>query len=267
MNELSESVRQLPDNLEDLSRFVLIGREKLTAVRAEIKAIEKVGLAKEVHEQKLVEAQEIAEAVLDAEVKIGELTGDMETAKGQRTDIKPMDSGVLKSKASQLEEIGISEKQKQRYETLAKHPEQVKQAKEEAREEGKIVTRQDVLNRIKEPPLTSMHSISYNIQQEKREAIRRHDAFEEKKNGSGVLSMEEIQQDKEDKQISIEETVKELKNVISNFNTIITVLSEDKITEAFKEMKERDLLTIENSLYGVTRTATKLLRLTTEVKN
>jgi len=260
MNELSESVRQLPDNLEDLSRFVLIGREKLTAVRAEIRAIEKVQLAAEVHEQKLHEAQEIAEAVLDAETKLGELTSKMEKAINQYAS--PTDG---KSKKERLQELGINHHE--RFETLAKHPEQVKQAKEEAREEGKIVTRQDVLNRIKEPPLTSMHSISYNIQQEKREAIRRHDAFEEKKNGSGVLSMEEIQQDKEDKQISIEETVKELKNVISNFNTIITVLSEDKITEAFKEMKERDLLTIENSLYGVTRTATKLLRLTTEVKN
>ena len=52
---------------------MLVGREKLVAVRAEIRAIDKVGLAKEVREQKLQEAQAISEAVLDAEVKIGEL--------------------------------------------------------------------------------------------------------------------------------------------------------------------------------------------------
>jgi len=74
VNELSQQNKQLPDNLPDLSRFVLIGREKLNAVRAEIRAIKKVGLAQEVHQQKLQEAQEIAEAVLDAEVQIGKLT-------------------------------------------------------------------------------------------------------------------------------------------------------------------------------------------------
>ena len=63
MNELSQTTRQLPDTLEDLSKFVLIGREKLNSVRAEIRAIEKVQLAAEVHEQKLEEAQEIAEAI------------------------------------------------------------------------------------------------------------------------------------------------------------------------------------------------------------
>ena len=80
MNELSTTTKQLPDTLPELSRFALIGREKLNAVRAEIRAIEKVGLAREVHEQKLKEAQEIAEAVLDAEVQIGKLTAELPRA-------------------------------------------------------------------------------------------------------------------------------------------------------------------------------------------
>ena len=116
MNELTTAEKQLPDNLEDLAEFTLIGREKLNAVRAEIRAIEKVGLAKEVHEQKLAEAQDIAEAVLDAEVKIGELTKKMDTAQGQRNDLQLREDGLHKSKADQLREIGISEKQKQDYE-------------------------------------------------------------------------------------------------------------------------------------------------------
>ena len=40
---------------------------------------------------------EIAEAVLDAEAKIGELTSRMETSQGQRTDIEHSNSGVTKS--------------------------------------------------------------------------------------------------------------------------------------------------------------------------
>ena len=71
---------ELPAKIEDLSRFVLVGREKLVAVRAEIRAIEKLGLAKEVREQKLQEAQLISEAMLDAEVRIGQLMKDVPKA-------------------------------------------------------------------------------------------------------------------------------------------------------------------------------------------
>ena len=98
MNELSTTTKQLPDNLPDLSKFVLIGREKLNAVRAEIRAIEKVGLAQEVHQQKLHEAQEIAEAVLDAEMRIGELTAKIPKAHENQYTKMPIDSGVEKQK-------------------------------------------------------------------------------------------------------------------------------------------------------------------------
>ena len=57
----------LPDKIEDLSKFILVGREKLNSVRAEIRAINKLKLAQEVREQKRMEAKMIAEAVLDAE--------------------------------------------------------------------------------------------------------------------------------------------------------------------------------------------------------
>ena len=59
--------KNLPDTISDLSKFILIGREKLNAVRAEIRAIEILKLAENVHNQKLEEASLLAEAVLDAE--------------------------------------------------------------------------------------------------------------------------------------------------------------------------------------------------------
>ena len=80
MNEIVTNTTNLPANIEDLSKFFLVGREKLIAVRAEIRAIQKVGLAKEVYDQKLKEAQEIAEAVLDAETRMGELIKDIPKA-------------------------------------------------------------------------------------------------------------------------------------------------------------------------------------------
>lgn len=82
MSELATVNRSLPTTLNDLSKFVLIGREKLNSVRAEIRAIQKVGLAEEVRKQKLAEAQDIAEAVLDAEVRIGQLMSQVPKTSG-----------------------------------------------------------------------------------------------------------------------------------------------------------------------------------------
>lgn len=140
---------ELPANIDDLSRFVLVGREKLVAVRAEIRAIDKVGLAKGVREQKLQEAQLISEAVLDAEVRIGQLMRDVPKAQGKRTDIQLLPSGGAKSKEKVIEESGFSKTQVQRFEELASHPEVVEQAKAEARENDDIVSRSLVLNMIK----------------------------------------------------------------------------------------------------------------------
>lgn len=150
MNEITTVNNSLPTTIEDLSKFVLIGREKLVAVRAEIRAIQKVGLAQEVREQKLAEAQEIAEAVLDAEVRIGELMAQVPTQSKYNAS-KRQDNGVqsFHTKTSVIEQAGFTPKQVQRFETLAKHPEIVAQAKAEARENDDVVSRSLALTMIR----------------------------------------------------------------------------------------------------------------------
>ena len=150
MDEVIISEKRLPQTLPELSKFVLIGREKLNAVRAEIRAIKAVNLATEVYEQKLEEAQEIADAVLDAEVKLGELTAALPRASGRPSE--KIDSGVENKtpKAQQLKEIGIEQKTAERFERMALHPEAVEAAKEEARQNNEIVTRAAVLRKIEE---------------------------------------------------------------------------------------------------------------------
>jgi phage N-6-adenine-methyltransferase len=144
MNGISIVNQSLPSTLEDLSKFVLVGREQLVAVRAAIRAIDKVGIAQEVRNQKLKEGQEIAEAVLDAEVRIGELMREVPKAQGKRTDIKPTD--IVVGKYDVIEQAGFTPKQVERFETLAAHPEAVERAKAEAREKDEIVTRSSVLD-------------------------------------------------------------------------------------------------------------------------
>ena len=204
MNELAVSAQNnLPASFEDLTKFVLIGREKLNAVRAEIRAIKKVGLAEAVRRQKLNEAQAISEAVLDAEVRIGELMQAIPKAtKGiggnryQSAPVREIDSGVdfsksepeaieaaddevghieieeiqetdnsrtsqteadvednsdkPKTKSEVIKETGFTQKQVERFQQLAAHPEAVAQAKAEAKANDDIVSRSLVLNMIKE---------------------------------------------------------------------------------------------------------------------
>ena len=170
MTDIILNRENLPTNIEDLSRFVLVGREQLTAVKAEIRAIDKVGLAGEVYEQKLQEAQALAEALLDAEVRIGELMKQVPKASGRPKKIiepavenfdeqnveTPLDSGwefleqeQPKTKAQVVEDAGFTQKQIEHFQTMADHPELVEEAKAEAREHKSIVTRQSALNKIK----------------------------------------------------------------------------------------------------------------------
>lgn len=181
---LTNVTGSLPTTIDDLSKFALVGREKLVAVRAEIRAIDKVGLAQEVREQKLHEAQDIAESVLDAEVKIGELMKQVQKASGgdRRSKAFKNDSGVVfetteqqtdsaneieddfldavfleqiekpepvKTKAQVIEEAGFTPRQIERFQALANNPELVEQAKAEARESDDIVSRTDVLKLVK----------------------------------------------------------------------------------------------------------------------
>ena len=173
MNDLAiKGDANLPTRIEDLAKFVLIGREKLRSVRAEIRAIDHLTLAKDVREQKLAEAQMLSGALLDAERKIGEFTLKMPkdtSFKGNQwqnhTGVKSpqgaqsddgekwqMDSSVQspqeKPKAERIKELGFNRMQVHRFEVLAKNPEVVEQVKREAQENDDIPTRSRVLQLV-----------------------------------------------------------------------------------------------------------------------
>ena len=171
MNDITITSSNLPTNIDDLAKFALIGREKLVAVRAEIRAIEKVGLAQEVREQKLREAQDISEAVLDAEVRIGQLMAQVPTRPGARTDIEPHNTDDKRLKADVIREAGFTPMQVSRFQTLAAHPEIVEQAKAEARENDDIVSRSLVLNMVKaQKKADDIEQAKASIAEQQREA-------------------------------------------------------------------------------------------------
>lgn len=161
MNQLIQTSQKLPANIEDLAKFVLVGREKLTSVRAEIRAIDKLNLAEEVRTQKKEEALMLSEALLDAEVRIGELTRVLPKSQGFAS--KPenifsnkgqhcteLEKPIQKPKLEVIKNLGFSEDQVKRFETLANNPDIVEQVKAEARENDDLPTRSRVLQLVKE---------------------------------------------------------------------------------------------------------------------
>lgn len=164
MKDLIVMQTNLPNTIEDLARFVLVGREKLIAVRAEIRVINKLQLAEDVREQKREEAQMLAEALLDAEVRIGDLLKQIPKASGgdrksrkfkNDTNVdfeRPTDTDVakLESKKETIERLGFNQKQAERFETLSSNKEIVEKVKAEARDNEDIPTRSRVLQLVKE---------------------------------------------------------------------------------------------------------------------
>jgi N6-adenosine-specific RNA methylase IME4 len=151
--DIITQANNLPTKIEDLSRFVLVGREKMVSVRAEIRAIDKLGLGKEVRQQKLDEGQMIAEALLDAEVRLGELMRDMPKATPNNNPFHEnrSDAKLVKQKGEVLKDAGFNKDQTSRFQTLAdpNNREIIAQAKVEAREKDSMVSRDFVLEKIK----------------------------------------------------------------------------------------------------------------------
>jgi len=148
--EIIVTNQQLPTKFEDVAQFAVLAQEKLKSVKAEINAIKRLGLARDVYEQKKAEAQELAELTVRAEVKLGEITSNMPTAQGARTDLTSLPQGKeVVTKQAALKGANINAKRASHYEAMAAHPEIVEAAITEARENDDIVSRSFVLEKIK----------------------------------------------------------------------------------------------------------------------
>lgn len=163
--EMQRLVSGVPSKLEDLAQFVLIGRDKLAMVRAGIKALDKLDMAQEVRQQKKEEAQMLAEALMDAEVRIGEILLAMPKAQGKHWEDKreskfptseesisapKPEPKPIETKQEAAQKLGFNKQQVERFQTLAKHKDIVEQVKQEARANDDLATRTAVLQAVKE---------------------------------------------------------------------------------------------------------------------
>ena len=174
MNDIVvKSEYELPTAFEDVASFAIIAQEKLKSVRAEISAIQRLGLAQDVLQQKIQEAQQIAEVKTRAEMRLGELTAAMPKAKGGRPEktCSP-EKQVLETKSEALAKVNISRKKASQYELMAAHPDVVEQAIAEARENDDIVSRAAVLSMIKEQKRAEKESHREEVRQQNAEKVQ-----------------------------------------------------------------------------------------------
>lgn len=151
MNELQTVNYQLPDTLQDLAKFVLVIPDKISSVKSEIHAMMRLDLAKEVVEQKKEELQMLTEAYIDATVRVGDLTKQIEKRAGRPSEkIISTDEYNLKTKAEKITELGFSQPQVSRFEKMSNNKDIVEQVKADCRESGEPLTQSKVLSLIDE---------------------------------------------------------------------------------------------------------------------
>ena len=195
MQEISTTAKNLPQTIEEKTAFVLFGSDALNAYRKKLKAIQsKYGISSEQYKQIQLEAQETAENLLLFSADIGKEMTKIEQTKGNRYSL-PSTSGSTKTQT--IHNMGFTDRQARDFQTLAKHPETVQKAIEDARAEDRIVTRQDVLNRIV-VPAPRKNPVKEIVENAKRE----HEAFRDAK----VVNIKDIEKDKLNVEITTNET-------------------------------------------------------------
>lgn len=151
MNELSTyNAAQLPDTIEDLTQFVLVGKAKLQAYMLKLQTVNKLSVAQEIRDQTLRETQEISNALIAAEQRIGELLLTIPKQSGARTDLRTSDDGSteVKTKGETIKAMGYGQEAKD-YQQMAKHPEVVQAVMDNALANGEVVTKSSVMKEIR----------------------------------------------------------------------------------------------------------------------
>ena len=223
MNELaSYQSQQLPDTLEDLSKFVLVKEEQVQALRAQIRAIKKVALAKEVYEQKLAEAQEIGQITVEAAQKMGELLLQIQKQSGARTDLKTYSTNLdeVKTKTEITSEMGMTKDQVSQYQQMAQNPEAVQIAIEKAIERGDVVSRSQVMKQIAEAKRKQQEE-NDKLRQALSESETKRILAENKKVKEVVREVEIIPNDYEQTKKDLDSFKKDYKRMVNEKQKIV----------------------------------------------
>lgn len=152
MNEIITHAAQLPDTIEDLTQFVLVGKSKLNAYMLKLRTVNRLSVAQEIRNQTLEETQELANALIAAEQRIGELLLAIPKASGARTDLQTSSPyrEEVKTKSETIKEMGYGKNEAADYQRMAMNPDIVRKVIEEATANGEVVTKAAVMKQIQQ---------------------------------------------------------------------------------------------------------------------
>lgn len=106
----------------------------------------KLKAPREVYELKLREAQELSEQVALAKIELGKRISELpKNNVGRPKEIidTPVDNFQLKPKSEAIAELGLTQKQAERFQQMAQNPDAVQAAMTKAREAGGILPKED----------------------------------------------------------------------------------------------------------------------------
>lgn len=140
MNELTIPKEQLPDNITELKKFIIIGEGVLKAHRSQLQTIKKVGVAHNYYNAKLTDGQRVAEIVLEAQGKLGKVLEET---------VKPRGNTSLgyQGRTKTLPPT-ITKKESHIAQSISRNPELVQEVVERAKENKEIPTTREVLEEI-----------------------------------------------------------------------------------------------------------------------
>lgn len=138
MSQLVLKPKNLPDNINDLRKFILVGKEQLKSFQAKVNAVTKLGLSKAVRDQALEDSQRMATALLYAEAKMGEIIALIPNKKASS-------GGGTRSLPD-----GITKKQSHFAQKLHENRHLIEETIAEAQQNEDIPTRTEVLRKAKE---------------------------------------------------------------------------------------------------------------------
>lgn len=127
----------LPQTVKELHEFIIIGKEKLKAHKAKIQAINKINSAYAAKDAALHDAQDIAELVLYAEGRLGEMLRGVASPTASRAGRRQLPPN-------------ISHKESHQAQMIANNSEIVNEVINDAREHSEIPTSREVYRRVQE---------------------------------------------------------------------------------------------------------------------
>ena len=163
-------------DIAQIRSYAAFTRARAQAVHKSIAAMNRLDDVTATKAEMTETAQTFAKVSVYADQRIGELLRELPTRAGKRTDITSSDTQEEVTKADAIADAGIPKSQAYDLQKLAANPDVVQAVLDKAEQEGRIPSRKQVLDAIKERDTASARVAS--LQSDLADALKEIDALE-----------------------------------------------------------------------------------------